>query len=157
MNNDIMSVKLRSGNDEAVLQGTPGLIAKVLQILGFEEGNYEVIEPGTTSAITVVQNGNGMDFPTFFRGVNPANQNDQVLLITYYYQKIKGLESLSLEEYDEAFKALAVIPIDAPANLKSSVRNVVDRTKYLRNSERGRFALTMTGQEHIESIIRNAG
>jgi hypothetical protein len=64
------------------------------------------------------------------------------------------MEHLGLDDYERCYDELRRVPIEKPSNMKSSVRNVVDRTKYLYNPERGRFALTMAGETFVKSLIK---
>lgn len=88
----------------------------------------------------------------FFLDKSPKNQRDEVLVITYYYQVLLNQESLSLEEYDKAYDQLKRAAVKKPSNMKSSVRNVVDRTPYLRNAERGKFMITLQGESLVKSL-----
>jgi len=160
MTNDTVQVYLRSGSEELTLQGQPELVTRVLKGLGIENANVEIVSNNseanhTHPAPSNPQNSNMMtDFLRFYRKVNPKSQPDQILVITHYYQKIQELESLSLVEYQQAYTALQRIPVDPPNNLKSSVRNVVDRTRYLRNAERGRYMLTLDGEDYVNGLIK---
>jgi len=42
----------------------------------------------------------------------PKNQPEEVLVITYYYQKYRNLEQLTLEHYYEAYNLLQLISVD---------------------------------------------
>jgi len=95
------------------------------------------------------------DLIVLFREKSPTNQRDEVLLITYFYQKHLGRENLTLEDYTEAYASLKRLAIETPSNMKSSVRNVVDRTKLLYNPERGKFALTLQGEQYVETLGGN--
>jgi hypothetical protein len=93
-----------------------------------------------------------MSLLDFFQEKDPKNQRDQVLVIAYFYLKHLRRTELRLEDYTEAFMLLRRLGIDMPANMKSTVRNVVDRTKFLFNPERGQFALTLPGEKLVESM-----
>ena len=94
---------------------------------------------------------------SFFRQKSPNGQKEEVVTITYFYQKVLGRENLTLEDYEEAFAALRRLAVAQPNNMKSSVRNVVDRTNLLYTPDRGRFALTLQGEQFVEQMEeRNA-
>jgi len=43
--------------------------------------------------------------------------------------------------------------VETPSNMKSTVRNVVDRTQYMFNPHRGKFALTDKGKKFVEQLL----
>lgn len=165
-------VRLLSHEDEEIqIQGSPELVGRFMRAFFQQEDGsltqFETVfqDPPVPNLPSMVVNGfqdapadrpagtAKPDFLTFYRFVSPSNQTEQVLTISYFYQKYEAMESLSLEEYDQAYTILQRIPVEKPGKLKSSVRNVVDRTKYLRNADRGRYMLTLTGEELIERLI----
>ncbi len=93
------------------------------------------------------------DLLSFYHKMAPNDQKEQVLVITYFYQKELGYEHLSLDDYGAAYEILRRVPVETPSNLKSSVRNVVDRTHMLFNPERGRFALTVRGEKLVQQML----
>lgn len=95
---------------------------------------------------------NPSDFLAFYQEKAPGSQGDIVLVISYFYQKYLDREDLSLEDIQEGFKALKKAAVKEPSNYKSSVRNVVDRTDLLYNPGRGQFALTLQGEQYVESM-----
>lgn len=172
MSSDHITVLLRSREGEELhVQGRPELTGRFMRAFFQQEAGSEpafelVSQEATGNTIrdlevesTTADRRNGVPVsanPTllqFYRSIDPASQVDQVLVITYYCQKYDGLESLSLDDYDKAYGLLQRIPVEKPGNMKSSVRNVVDRSKYLRNAERGLYTLTITGEEHVEQMI----
>jgi hypothetical protein len=166
MSNNSIYLMLRSGSDEMKVEGTPELVGRFVRAA--YPGGFELIEQGqvsgglqSVSSQVAPVNGGSDDWQKRLLGligqVKPQNQVVEVLLITYFYQRHEGLESLSLEEYEQAYNALRRIPIEPPSNLKSSVRNVVDRSKYLRNAERGRYMLTLAGEEYVENLLAERG
>jgi hypothetical protein len=90
----------------------------------------------------------------YFLLKSPKSQGDQVLVIASYYHHYLNQEHLSLDDYETAFKQLKKAAVEEPSNMKSTVRNVVDRTKpkLLFNPERGVFALTVQGEEYVDNI-----
>lgn len=92
------------------------------------------------------------DLLAFYRHKSPKNQSDTVLVITYFYQVVKDYKQLELEDYEEGFAVLRKAAVKMPSNMKSSVRNVVDRTDYLFNPERGKFSLTIQGEEYVQAM-----
>lgn len=92
-----------------------------------------------------------------YQKIEPQNQTEQVLLITYYLQYYEDMEQPKLEDYGQCFEELQKVPVDMPSNLKSTVRNVVDRTDYLYNPSRGKFSLTLKGKEWVESRLQELG
>lgn len=175
MSTETIYVLLRSrDNDELYVQGSPELAARFMRaffqddddsITKFETVVQNTSIPGfLTKSVhddrNVMMNSEAgttkPDFLTFYRLLSPSNQTEQVLTITYFYQRYGEMESLSLEEYDQAYTLLQRVPVEKPSNLKSSVRNVVDRTKYLRNADRGRYMLTLIGEELIEQLLKQS-
>lgn len=159
-------VQLRSRNgDEMRVQGPPELVNRFMQPYFTGDGGgsnaVEIVAEGdadkmqalaVASAVTPSKE-DKPDFLRFYRFAAPQNQTEQILVITYYYQRHGGLESLSLDDYEKAYDLLQRVPVEKPSNMKSSVRNVVDRTKYLRNFGRGSYMLTMTGEEQVEALL----
>lgn len=162
MSTDMVSVLFQSGDEKLTMQGNPELMIRVLKGLGVAGETLklipngqgaELIKPiGTVQRVEPIGQ-KPKDFLAFYRQINPQSQTDQILVITYYYQKYDGLENLSLEDYEKAYTLLRRIPIEKPSNVKSSIGNVVNRTEYLRNAERGQYLLTMTGEDHVDALI----
>lgn len=165
-------VQLRTASgDEMMVRGQPELVGRFMRAFGVPEDNFsQEVEIVSTSPVREVveerlpsPTGNGSlaaatapsttNLVNFYRQLNPQSQTEQVLVITYFMQNYEGLESLALEDYDRAYNLLRRIPVESPSNLKSSVRNVVDRTKYLRNADRGRYMLTIEGEELVQRMI----
>jgi hypothetical protein len=92
------------------------------------------------------------DLVSFYTTKAPEDQRDEVLMITYFYQKYRGYEHLSLDDYTEAYNDLRRAAVGTPRNMKSSVRNVVDRTSFLYNPVRGQFVLTIPGEQYVERM-----
>lgn len=172
MSADNIYVLLRSNEGEELqVQGSPELVGRFMRAF-FQNADGSLVE-----FENVLQNASVADLPpmdargfrgvkangsvatpkpdflTFYRLISPSNQTEQVLTIAFFYQKYEGMESLSLDEYDQAYTFLQRVPVEKPGNLKSSVRNVVDRTKFLRNTDRGRYMLTLAGEELIERLL----
>jgi len=101
---------------------------------------------------TEVSQSTNYNLVTLYLKIQPKNQTEEILMITFYYQDMLGFEILSLQDYIDAYEELRQIPVEVPSNMKSSVRNVVDRKTYLYNPERGKFALTMTGKQYLKEI-----
>ncbi len=95
------------------------------------------------------------DLINFFREKSPNGQKEEVAAITYFYKSNLGRESITIEDYEEAYKALKRLAVPTPNNMKSSVRNVVDRTDLLFNPERGQFALTLQGEQFVEEMPKH--
>jgi hypothetical protein len=93
-----------------------------------------------------------LDLLTFYQKKAPKGQRDEILVITYFYQKFLNYEALSLDDYQEAYKTLRRLAIPEPSNYKSSVRNVVDRTDLLYTPIRGKFGLTLPGDNYVEGL-----
>ncbi|MBN1681316.1 MAG: hypothetical protein JW966_13620 [Anaerolineae bacterium] len=87
----------------------------------------------------------------------PSNQREQILVITYFYQMLEGHEYVSLDDFSEAYDILRRVPVETPRNLKSSIRNVVDRSNLLFTPIRGQFALTHKGKEYVEQLPEKEG
>lgn len=92
------------------------------------------------------------DLLEFYLEKDPKDQTQEVVVITYYYQKFEGLEHLTLDDYSNAYKKLQKLAVHTPPTMKSAVRNVVDRTDYLYNPDRGMFQLTLQGERFVESL-----
>lgn len=158
---DTLSVVFQSGDEKLALQGHPELMIRVLKGLGVNGEtlkfvpNGQVIEPIQPVDVQPVKPliQTPMDFLTFYRRVNPESQTDQMLVITRYYQKYEGLESMSQEDYDKAYAILRRVPIKAPTDLHSTIRNVLKRTKYLQTVDRGQYGLTLIGEEYVDALI----
>jgi len=118
---------------------------------------HEIVEPQHTLSDIDKKNLQPNSLIEFYLNKSPKTQGDQILVVTYYYQKFLGREHISLEDYEEGFKALKRAAVKEPSNYKSSVRNVVDRTnpKLLYNPERGQFSLTLQGERYVENIKSN--
>ena len=170
-------IRVRIGDKEAEIEGTPDFVSNqarlILREMGVSaekineaydqlslplstdieviEGDFEetVFEEQPRSDERTVSTTSLLDF---FQEKSPKSQRDQVIAIAYFYVKHLNRADLGLEDYEEAFKLLRRLGVDTPSNMKSSVRNVVDRTKYLFNPERGRFALTIQGEQLVESM-----
>lgn len=97
-----------------------------------------------------------MSLLKFFMEKSPQRQADEVMVIAYYYHHYRNQEFLSLEDFDKAYDELKRAGVDKPANMKSSVRNVVDRTNYMYNPDRGLFQLTIQGEKYVEKYDSNA-
>ncbi len=110
--------------------------------------NGNIAEEQTSDKVQV----NAPDLITFFQSKSPQTQRDEVLVITYFYQQVLGRDSLILEDYAEAYNTLKKLAVEMPSNMKSSVRNVVDRTKFLYNPERGKYLLTLQGEQFVNSL-----
>jgi hypothetical protein len=161
--NNEVRIHLKTPNGEMDVQGDPMVIQQFLApFFGAEiaptktngtpslVGSDNVPEQVTnTSSPAATQ---ATDLLTFYRKMAPKSQQDQVLVIAYYYQKYQYLDQLTLDTYDEAYSILQRLPVPRPSNMKSSVRNLVDRTEYLHNPERGAFMLTVKGEEYVESM-----
>lgn len=170
MSENQVSVLLRAPNgDEATIIGSPDLLGRFMKAyMPNADSVVEEFEAAGSSTERITRPPVVVDLPVsqeavaevkpaelleFFRRVNPQTQPDEIMVITYFYQKHAGFESLSLHDYEQAYAMLKRIPVETPKNMKSSVRNVVDRTKYMRNSTRGRFMLTLLGEEHVDRLI----
>lgn len=157
--------------DEMMVRGQPELVGRFMRAFGVSEDSFsqgvenvstspfgEVADehlpsPTSNGSPTAATSPSATSLVNFYRQLNPQSQTEQVLVITYFMQNYEGLESLALEDYDRAYNLLRRIPVESPSNLKSSVRNVVDRTKYLRNADRGRYMLTIEGEELVQRMI----
>jgi hypothetical protein len=166
MSTNHIYLTLRSGGDEMKVEGEPELVGRFFKAAypeGFEVLERGMVEDASQPARSPVAafNGGTDDWQkrliAFIRQIDPQNDVEGVAAITYFFQKQAGEESMSLETYEQAYDALQRVPIEAPANIKSSVRNLVDRTKYLRNAGRGLYTLTMAGEEYVENLIAERG
>lgn len=171
-------VRYRFGDKEMEIEGTPEYVnqhaamflshmSKIAsaesshdtRALDLSQSNTQQIQrPFNVTASGEDSNGTSplspQDLIAFFREKSPNGQKDEVIAITYFYQKHLARESLVLEDYQEAYSVLRRLGIRVPNNLKSSVRNVVDRTNLLYNPERGRFALTLQGEQLVVNMER---
>src|SRR5260221_9566859 len=165
-------IQFRSGDEEMEIVGEADIVQrfiapffKTLQDVGAVISDNETDQndapslAGKGASVTSVSgNSNGHEYsqPTdlipFYRRMAPKSQNEQVLVITHFYHKYLGVAHLSLQDYDQAYDTLRRIPVEKPTNMKSTVRNVVDRTEYLRNGDRGKFMLTLLGEELVEQM-----
>lgn len=164
-------VRVRMGDKEIEVEGSPEYVEKhaalflsqMSRVVSEESTTGKALEPVVRDPEETI-NHKGLppedsqgkpDLITFFREKAPQNQRDEVLTITYFYQRILGRESLTLDDYIEAYNSLRRLGVVTPKNMKSSVRNVVDRTKLLYNPERAQYALTLPGEQLVEK--GNAG
>jgi len=162
MSTDMVSVLFQSGDEKLTMQANPELIIRVLKGLGVDGKTLKLI-PNSQGSEPVQPIGaiqpveptaqKPMDFIPFYRKIDPQGQTDQMLVITHYYQKYQGLESLSQEDYDKAYAILRRVPIKAPTDLHSTIRNALKRTNYLETVEKGRYRLTIAGEDHVDALI----
>lgn len=113
-----------------------------------EEAVYSVVSNDANGSSTI----GSVSLLDFYQQKAPTSQRDQVLVISYYLMKIQSHESVTLEDYEQAYSVLRKLAVPTPANMKSSVRNVVDRSPYLYNPERGVFTLTVQGEKYVETL-----
>lgn len=98
---------------------------------------------------------NPPDLIAFFRSKKPQSPREEVLTITFFYQQYLGRQTLTLDDYSEGYSQLRRLGVSVPNNMKSNVRNVVDRTNFLYNPERGKFSLTVLGEEEVNKLGGN--
>lgn len=110
------------------------------------------VEPEIARTVTPTPSASPADLITFFQSKAPQNQKEEVLVITYFYQHHLGRETLTLDDYSEAYSQLRRLGVSMPTNMKSSVRNVVDRTKFMFNPEAGKFSLTLIGEHEVSKL-----
>lgn len=160
--NDKIVVRLNTGDGYAEIEGDFDLVKKLVEpyldgkvvTLGGESA-APALSKNAGVAETQVENGaKPLDLVQFYLKMSPQSQNEQVLVIAHFYQHYRQMADLSLDDYEEAYRLLQKVPVPKPGNLKSTVRNVVDRTDLLRNSERGRFMLTMKGEEFVRQMTQ---
>lgn len=168
--NDWVKVRYRVGDKELEVEGTNEFVEQhrsyfFQKVVGRNEEAAQVIEVSASSDDTkekliteVIVNTTTalLSLINFFLEKSPQRQSDEILVIAYYYHHYRNQEHLSLEDFDKAYDELKRAGVDKPANMKSSVRNVVDRTKYMYNPERGLFQLTIQGEKYVEEYDSNA-
>lgn len=171
--NDRVRVRVRFGDKEIEVEGPQDYVDKNASMFISQMSNGSVNVSPNRDLLIVGENGvspedeeiasnpsappketmsDSVDLVSFFQTKSPQSQRDEIVLITYFYQRVLGRESLTLEDYEEAYLKLKWLAIQVPSNMKSSVRNVVDRTKFLYNPERGKFALTLQGEKSAKEI-----
>ena len=136
MSNNYVYIAYQPGNNEEIrIQGTPELVGRFLRAF-FGEDSLDLSNLGLadgTEAASWDMSGRvpqGVsDLVSFYRSVDLDDQQDQILVITFYYQEYEGFDALSLSDYENAYNLLQRVPVKPPSNMKSSVRNVVDRTR----------------------------
>jgi hypothetical protein len=161
MSTDTVSVLFQSGDEKITMQGNPELMIRVLKGIGVAGETlklvpmYQGADPIQPIDVQPVEPPaqKPMDFIPFYRKIDPQGQTDQMLVITHYYQKYQRLESLSQEDYDKAYAILRRVPIKAPTDLPSTIRNVLKRTNYLETVEKGQYRLTIAGEDHVDALI----
>ena len=169
--------RIRVGDYEVEVEGTPDYVrSRINELLNLAIRGNNVGEPNVPEKKQLVRVDDGMpsvseatetvdhlqdvdarelnppDLLDFYQEKSPTQQKDIVLIIAYFYQKYRGHDSLSVETFQEGFKALKKAAVKEPPNCKSSVRNVVHRTEFLYNPERGKFSLTLQGEQYVESL-----
>lgn len=95
-----------------------------------------------------------VELHTFYHKTAPSTQSEQVATIIYYYQHHQDCVEVTPEQIRQAYNLLRRIPVEVPTNLKSTIQNTVNRTKWLYRSERGHYALTMAGTAMVESLFK---
>lgn len=156
--NHIYILYQSNDNEEIRIQGSPRLVGEFMRAYVGDENininefmNVEEAE-GVLWSMEGKKPQSKPNLTAFFISLSPKNRTDEVVIISYYYHKFLDVETLSLEHYEEAYKELKLVPVSTPSNMKSNVRNVVDRTDYLRNPSRGMFALTLEGEKYVRNL-----
>ncbi len=93
-----------------------------------------------------------IDLVTFYRSKRPKGQTEEVLTIAYWYQIHQGYQDTGVEDFEAGYNELRILAVNPPGSVQSSISNVLKRTDYLFSMERGRYALTIPGKEHVESL-----
>ncbi len=96
-----------------------------------------------------------IDLVTFYLKKSPQGQYQQVAVITYWYQKCRGAESLELVSYDDYANAYTILrraAVAMPTDVKGSVRNTHNRTDYIYSPSHGNFAITVPGEQFVETL-----
>lgn len=93
------------------------------------------------------------DLVSLYRGKSPKSQLEQILVITFHYQRNKGYQQVSYDNLKEAYTELLRVGANEPSNPPQVVKNAVDRKLlYKPNRGEGIFALTDQGKEHVERM-----
>lgn len=168
---DRVRIRYRFGDKEVEVEGSPENVKDLAKMWFSQMSNQVSI--GNRSSIIVSEEPTEDSIPSevnkegtnsrlepselinFVQQKAPNGQKEEVLVITYFFLKYLKRDSITLEEYTEAYKILKRLSLSMPNNMKSSVRNVVDRTPFLYNPERGQFALTIKGEELVEQMGSN--
>ncbi len=88
---------------------------------------------------------------TFPEGI-PKRQYHVITFVTHFYGKYKGLNPLTLKDYEDAYAELRRAAVDIPGDIRSSIKNA--RTaKLLYSPQEGKFALTTKGEKLIKKLL----
>lgn len=131
--------------------------SEVIQLPLFDKSEVIVLEDTTTSQLpnaSVVPKSDP-DLITFFmdKAVNPETmkveptQHNQLLIIAHFLQQYQGKETVSLADFQTAYKSLQQIPVQKPANLPARLSECVSRGFLFKKGDG--FALTMGGKRRI--------
>ena len=81
---------------------------------------------------------------------NKANQFDQIMIVTHFYQTVEGKPCVIVGDYNIAYEALQSIPVSKPANLSARLSDLVGK-KLLYKKDAG-YALTEQGKKHLQEF-----
>lgn len=88
-----------------------------------------------------------------YRKLAPVKQVDGIAAIAYFYEKHANRQSVTLEDFEVAYRQLKAAQVDTPANLRTTVDNAVYKAKSIYRCGDGKFALTIQGREEIEKRL----
>jgi hypothetical protein len=94
------------------------------------------------------------DLPTLYRKTNPKNQSEEVLLIAYYLKHYKGMQNLKVGDFEQSYAELISVPVTPPTDMGDAISNAIKRTKWLRRQGKGCYILTLTGEDDIETMLK---
>jgi hypothetical protein len=94
------------------------------------------------------------DLLQLYQKVQPVGQYEQVVLIGFHLKYNKDMEDWGLDDVEACYRELIRIPVKPPKNIKGAVRNTVDRSNFIRNSDVGRYSITLAGEAYITQRLK---
>lgn len=150
---DRAAVRINSQTGEVEVRGTEDFVARLLPIahalLASRPATVTTADSHIAVAQSVSEPSQGMSFGDFLASKKldrntPAER--AMTAIVYYLTKIRGAESITIEQILQHFE-FAGIP--KPLNPSSSINNLRSRRGFLTSAGRGAVRLTIQGENFV--------
>ena len=97
-----------------------------------------------------------LSLPEFYKQKQPKDHNETVVVFAYWLTKKEGEEEFAPRDIDSCFNEIGITkPTNTPRNMKTLASG--KKAYLIRREKRGRYKLSMTGEEFIEKELPHKG
>lgn len=148
-----VTLKVQIGSFTVEVSGSPEYAERKLEELVQKYGYSRGVTQPTYASIPTNEKGKPSSPSEFIKKLSPKNQSEKAIVLAYYLEKIKGMESFTTSDLTDVGKAAKQPKF---TNISDIVAKQVQQGILMgagdKDSKRA-FVLTTSGEEYVETLL----